>query len=192
MIKIFKTLPDGRIVDSNTGDPVREESVYLLPNETIKIINVEKMALSKGVNRHVAKKILDPTLERWRKGYQYTKVFSDTMNVVGKELSGTECKVIMLLMSYIRYDTGLLATLKGIPLTNDDVIDIVHMSKRTVFDTMDGLVRKKVFCKNRAGLHNQYFVNPYIFLKGSYINKTLKAMFKDYKFSRGITTEGMT
>lgn len=189
---IFKTLDDGRIVNSDTGEIVSQETVYLLPNETIKIINLEKMAIAKGVNKNVAKKILDPTLERWKKGYQYTKVFSDTMRVVGKELSPTECKIIMLLMSYIRYDTGMVATLKGNPITNDDIEKIVEMSRKTVFKTMDGLVKKRIFAKNRVGVCNQYFANPYIFLRGSYINKTLKAMFKSYVIRRGLSTEGMT
>jgi hypothetical protein len=192
VISIFKTLDDGRIVNSDTGEIVLKQTVYLLPNETFKIINLEKIAISRGVNRHVAKKILDHTLERWKKGYQYTKVFSDTMRIVGKELSPTECKVIMLLMSYIRYDTGMIATLKGNPITNDDIEKIVDMSRKTVFTTMDGLVKKRIFAKNRVGICNQYFANPYIFLRGKYINNTLKAMFKNYAVTRGLSTEGMT
>ena len=181
VILIFKTLGDGRIVNSATGEIAREERVLLFPGEIAKIVNVEKAAIARGVSRHVAKKILDPTLERWRKGYQYTKVFSDTINIIGQELSGTECKLIMLLLSYIRYDSGMLATLKGNPLTNEDVISIVKMSKRTVSDTMDSLVKKRIFARNRVGIAYQYYANPYIFLKGNYINKTLKSMFKNYR-----------
>jgi hypothetical protein len=155
--------------------------VYLAPNESVKVIDIEKLARSKGTNRHVAAKIMDPTLERWKSGFQYTKVFSYAMGVVGKELSGSECKVIMLLLGYIRYDSGMLATLKGNPLTNQDIIPIVNMSKRTVSDIMDGLVKKRIFARNRVGVCNQYFANPYIFLRGNYINKTLKAMFNNYR-----------
>lgn len=188
---MLKRLEDGRIIDTVTGEVMTEQTVYLLPNETLKIINMEKLAISKGVNKRVAKKILDPNLERWKRGYQYTKVFSDTMRIVGKELTPTECKVIMLLMSYIRYDSGMLATLKGNPITNDDIVKMVDMSLRTVSDVMTGLVTKKIFAKTRVGVCNQYFANPYIFLRGNYINKTLKAMFKNYKVTRGLSTEGM-
>jgi len=193
---LLQRLADGTLLDDITGEILREESTYLYPNEVMKVVNLEKAARSKGVNRHVAKKILDPTLERWCKGYQYTKVFSDTMNVVGKELSGAECKIIMLLLSYIRYDSGMIATLKGNPLTNQDIVEIVKMSKRTVSDIMDGLVKKRIFARNRVGVCNQYFANPYIFLRGNYINKTLKAMFKNYHNPKmkklGIKTEGKT
>jgi hypothetical protein len=161
-----------------------------MPNEMLKVVNVEKMAKSSGVNRHVAAKIMDPTLERWQRGFQYTKVFSYAMNIVGKGLSGSECKVIMLLLGYIRYDTGMLTTLKGFPLTNHDIIGLVNMSKRTVSDIMDGLVRKRIFARSRVGVCNQYFANPYIFLRGSYINKTLKAMFRNYDLKKVCTTEG--
>jgi hypothetical protein len=77
----------------------------------------------------------------------------------------------------------MLKKRNGFPLDLFDIAEITNLHHKTISKVMIGLVNKKVFYKGRTGIKNscQFFANPFIFSKGKYINKTLYAMFKDYK-----------
>ena len=123
----------------------------------------------------------------WKPDKKFVKVFPDELaNVVttldeeGKRLSGAELAIIMLLMGHISYDSGMLTKGGGNPITQTDIEKITGFTKLTITKSMDRLVRKKVFARNKVGKKYQYFANPYIFFRGRFINATLVDMFKSY------------
>lgn len=123
----------------------------------------------------------------WQPEKKFVKVFPDELaNVVtmlddeGKRLSGAELAIVMLLMGHISYNSGMLTKGGGNPVSQSDIEKITGFNRITVVKSMDRLVRKKVFARNKVGKSYQYFANPYIFFRGRFINATLVDMFKTY------------
>ena len=123
----------------------------------------------------------------WQPEKKFVKVFPDELaNVVtmlddeGKRLSGAELAIVMLLMGHISYNSGMLVKGGGNPVSQSDIERITGFNRITVVKSMDKLVRKKVFARNKVGKSYQYFANPYIFFRGRFINATLVDMFKSY------------
>jgi len=123
----------------------------------------------------------------WKPDKKFVKVFPDELaNVVlaldeeGKRLSGAELAITMLLIGHISYDSGMLTKGGGNQLTHADIERITGFNKMTVVKSMDKLVKKKVFSRNKVGNRYQYFANPYIFFRGRFVNATLVDMFKSY------------
>jgi hypothetical protein len=122
----------------------------------------------------------------WREKDEFIKVFPKEIAEIAPMLSGTEIIIVMLLMNCMSYSDGLLRKGgKGKPVTMEYIEKLTGYSKKTVIKAMANLVRARVYFYGRTGRKEtdpyQFYVNPYIFFKGKYINSTLVSMFKDYK-----------
>lgn len=117
----------------------------------------------------------------WNAG-PFIKVFRDNYMKAANGLSTTTAvAVASMLSSYIAYRSNLLCNREErYPLNNTDIQEITGLSKKTVIKVMDELVQKKVFARANVGHSYQYYANPYIYVCGTRINKTLQAMFKNY------------
>lgn len=108
-------------------------------------------------------------------------MFTEFLPKVALKLSGGAAIVAIALSQFITYGSNLLCNrVSNSPLNNDDIMSVTGYSKSTVIRLMDELVKAKVFARTKVGVSYQYYANPYIFSKGSRINKTLEAMFKNY------------
>jgi hypothetical protein len=117
----------------------------------------------------------------WGKGRPFIKVFIDYFPKVAEELSGGAVGLMSVLATYIAYRSNLLCNRSSNnPLSNKDVEDITGLSKTSVTKYMDELVDAKVLFRGKTGNSYQYYANPYVYCRGSKINKTLEAMFKNY------------
>ncbi len=116
----------------------------------------------------------------------YVKFFLKSASVLAREkMSSTEISVCLEMLQYIRYDTGYLAFENGIKLTLDDIkrkCDFISMT--SVVRAVDELVDKKIFAKVKTGKENNYLVNPYVFMRGARVNKTLSKTFENSKWAR--------
>lgn len=126
----------------------------------------------------------------WKPDKKFVKVFPEELSSVvltldeeGKRLSGAELAIIIILMCYISYESGMLTKGGGNQLNHADIERLTGFNKMTIVKSMDRLVRKKIFSRNKVGKKYQYFANPYIFFRGRFINATLVDMFEDYKNS---------
>jgi hypothetical protein len=122
----------------------------------------------------------------WRPKDEFIKVFPREIAEIAPALSGTEIVIVMLLMNCMSYSDGLLRKGgKGKPVTMEYIENLTGYSRKTVIKSMANLVKKRVYFYGRTGRKEtdpyQFYVNPYIFFKGKYINPTLVSMFKDYK-----------
>lgn len=126
----------------------------------------------------------DDTEEKWIPEDNFVKVFPQELLNISKRLSGLEMGVLLYLVPFISYQTGMLTMgrTSGIrPINQTDITGLTQLSNKTVSDIMEGLVKKRILSRNKVGRSYQYFANPYVFFKGQYINKTLKAMFETYR-----------
>lgn len=122
----------------------------------------------------------------WREKDEFIKVFPKEIAEIAPMLSGTEIIIVMVLMNCMSYSDGLLKKGgKGRPVTMEYIEKVTGYSHKTVIKSMANLVSKRIYFYGRTGRKEtdpyQFYVNPYIFFKGKYINPTLVSMFKDYK-----------
>lgn len=165
------------------------ERGFHIPNLTyVKEENIRhNVKLNEG-DRILRKKSIDflKNTDEIQKTEMYVKFFLKSASVLAREkLSSTEIAVCLELLQYIRYDTGYLAYENGSKLTLDDIkrrCDFI--SNTSVVRAIDELVDKKILAKVRTGKENNYLVNPYIFMRGARVNKTLSKTFENTKWAK--------
>lgn len=132
------------------------------------------------IMRRESIKYLADTVE-WGKGRPFIKVFADYFPRVMIGMSGGAVGIMHLLSTYIAYGSNLLCNrTTNNPLNHQDIEEITNLSNKTVIKFMDELVKHKVVSRVKVGYGYQYYANPYIYCRGSRINKTLETMFQDY------------
>ena len=116
----------------------------------------------------------------------FVKIFNKTMAMLGSEnLTANEYLVCLRLLNYIEYESGILKFGNtGRALKLADIEEITGLSKSTTIRAMQTLVEKKIYGVHKTGKENCYTVNPFIFMKGRYINKTLYNFYKKSKWAK--------
>lgn len=139
-------------------------------------------------DRVLRKKSIDflKNTDELQKTEMYVKFFLKSASVLAREkLSSTEIAVCLEMLQYIRYDTGYLAYENGVKLTLDDIKRKCDFTSNiSVVRAVDELVNKKIFAKVKTGKENNYLVNPYIFMRGARVNKTLSKTFEYSRWAR--------
>ena len=117
------------------------------------------------------------------KGESFTKVFDISMFELSRVLTGTEMLFVMYLSRFIEYESGKLSYSNG-KSVNKYVLG-KHLSKsiRSIEMLLKSLEEKQVIHKCKQG-SIKYFVNPFLFMKGRKINKTLCEMFCNTKWCK--------
>ncbi len=125
---------------------------------------------------------LNQTIEM-EKDKRFLKIYDTTFSLLADEpLTGNQWRIIATLSTHFQYGSGLVAFSNGVPLTPNHICQLTNVSRSTVFDTLDILVKKRILAKTKVGNDVKYFINPYLFCRGNRINKTLHSMFKDSKW----------
>ena len=114
----------------------------------------------------------------------FLKVYTKAMFDVSRSLDGMENQLMNMLMHYISYETGILKFANGIVLTRQHVIELAGLNYKTVDKHLKRLVDIGVFGKHKTGRNVNYIANPYIFMRGKKVNKTLKELFKNTKWAK--------
>jgi hypothetical protein len=118
-------------------------------------------------------------------GKGFIKVFTHELMKLRGSMNSTDVIVSTILMHFISYESGMLTkTSKNderYPLLNKDIQEITGLSEKATLKTMNRLVKIGVYAKAKHKRSFKYFANPYIFMRGSKINRTLKDMFKEYQ-----------
>jgi hypothetical protein len=118
------------------------------------------------------------------KNDSFIKIYTKCMFELSNDISGKESILLTYLLQFVSYQTGILTHSNGVCVTRDYIAKDIKQDKRTVDRTLDGLIRKKILGKHRTGKVVCYIVNPYIFMKGNRINKTLAKLFEHSKWNK--------
>ena len=113
----------------------------------------------------------------------YIKVYTKTMFQVAKRLDGVTMQLLNLLMTFISYESGILEYSNGRPLTRNSIIDISGLHKCTVDNCLKKLVDNKILGRHKTGRFTHYTANPFIFMKGRRVSKTLYKFFEDSEWA---------
>lgn len=160
--KVILDLATGEILDElGDGDSIRRKSQNEYYDKRKKLINMD----SNG---------------------NFIKLFNKILVELGnEEMKANEYKVCLQLLGYIEYESGILKypnTGKALSLT--DIEKITGLSKSTTIRIMKTLVSKRIYGVHKTGKENCYTVNPFIFMKGKYVNKTLYNFYKKSKWAK--------
>ena len=114
----------------------------------------------------------------------YIKVFTKTMFEVSKCLDGVTAQFLNFLIPYISYQTGILTYSNGKMLNRASLIALTGLHKDTVDKCLNKLITMKVLGKHKTGREVCYLANPFIFMKGNRVNKTLVKLFENSKWAK--------
>ena len=120
------------------------------------------------------------------KGEPFIKIYPNVIDcLLDEDLSSADYKIIFICMKYLRYDSGaVMYENNGNFLSQKDIITLTKLGKKTVYNSIEKLVSKKILHKGITGKEYQLFMNPFIFMRGTKVNKTLYAMFKKSKWNK--------
>lgn len=127
------------------------------------------------------------SLVQINKGKQYIKVYIDSFSKlpIDESLIPADMSVLFTLIPYIRYETGLIAYDNGRFINQDGIVSLSGLSESTVLRSVEKLVKKKILAKVRTGKEVKFYANPYIFMRGKMVNKTLHSIFSASRFAKG-------
>ena len=119
-------------------------------------------------------------------GMNFIKLYTNTLeDLITENLTSAEFKVLLVCLKNLRYETGAVAfENNGEFLNQQDIIKASKLSKMTVYNSIERLVDKKILHKGVTGKEYQLFMNPFIFMKGIKVNKTLCSMFAKSKWNK--------
>ena len=158
---------------------------YLVDSDTGVIKNEIKQGDSVKITRKETKDFLNETeiindKEAFIK--LYTKILKD---LVKEHLTGAEYDVILCCLEHLNYYSGAIVySNNGHFLTPQDIEKYTELGKSTITRSINKLVNAKILHKGKTGKDYQLYANPFIFMKGSRINKTLTAMFRKSKWAK--------
>lgn len=116
----------------------------------------------------------------------FIKLYTDTLeDLINENLTSADFKIILVCLKNLRYETGAVAFENtGYFLSQQDIVKSSGLTKMTVYTSIERLVDKKILHKGVTGKEYQLFMNPFIFMKGIKVNKTLCAMFAKSKWNK--------
>lgn len=116
----------------------------------------------------------------------FIKLYTNTLkDLINENLTSADFKVILVCLEHLRYETGAVAfENNGDFLSQQDIIKASKLSKMSVYTSIERLVDKKILHKGITGKEYQLFMNPFIFMKGIKVNKTLCSMFAKSKWNK--------
>ena len=98
-----------------------------------------------------------------------------------KELSVNEKALLFSVVPYVSFEDCHLQYSNGNDIGTEELVKITNMPRRTVYETLDSLIKKDILYRGKNSKNRQFFVNPWLFCKGNRINRVLKTMFKNYR-----------
>ena len=158
------------LIDIDTGELLTE----IRHGDKIKIIRAESLACIGDDNGTV----------RINQEEDFVKVYTRSLFEISKVLTGIENQLMNYLITYMSYNTGIFADGQGRIIRRSRMAEETGNDERTIDRILEGLIRKQVIGKHRTGRMVCFLGNPYIFMKGSMVNKTLKKMFENTKWAK--------
>lgn len=114
----------------------------------------------------------------------YAKAFLKPMFQIAKTLKGTELQMVYFLLPYLSYESGMLKHPNGQPLHRNYIAEKTELSLSSVDRILQKLKENRIISRNVTGNEVQYFMNPWLFMRGKRINKTLYEMFKNSEWAK--------
>ena len=107
----------------------------------------------------------------------FGKIYFDVLPDVIEALTPQECKMLFILMQYLRKDSGVLKYKNGKPVTIDNIVKSSKTAKRTAERALQGLRDKDIVQSIRRPQGRFLLLNPYVVMNGRRIDRTCYDIF---------------
>lgn len=114
----------------------------------------------------------------------YIKAYKRSLFDLAKFLSGTEVQFLHYLLQFLSFESGALKLDTGVFLVRSRMSDETGLSLKTIDRLLKRLKEQQIIGRNSVGREVQYFMNPWLFMRGKRINKTLYEMFKNSRWAK--------
>lgn len=118
--------------------------------------------------------------QEWKIEHFY-KGHTDEIQMLMKDLSVYEKAFLFSVATYIGYEDCCIKSKNGVPMDFDAIVNVSGMSRGKLNDVLNSLKSKDIIYRGTNSQGIQYFVNPWLFCKGTRINSVLKTMFRNYR-----------
>lgn len=179
-----------RRIDQDTGEVLQEYA-----SKDVRIITRKQIRACRETNGGQS---IQDKAQDIRKGESielantaFIKMNYKEQREVYKELNPYEAKLLAVLINYLEYWSNCVVIKGNYTPTIQELSELAGMSRAKTADVLTLLAKKHLIAKVYTGRdrrHLQYYINPWIAMKGKYIDATLKTMFREYP----IRTKGMT
>lgn len=164
-----------RIIDIGTGEVIKD----INEGDKLKVVRNQSMD-------HLSKNVAINNKDTFIK--LYTSILKDLRE---EHITQSEFYIITVCLEHLNYYSGSVTFANnGEFLAPQDFEKITGLGKATVMRGLTRLVELNILHKGKTGKEYQLFVNPFIFMKGAEINRTLYDMFKKSKWNKGETKRG--
>ena len=123
---------------------------------------------------------IDNSLLKWNCG-GFIKGNISELKLLSPTLTQSQRSLLFALLPYVNYKDCLICHSNGKDINLGDISTIATINIKTARKITRELVAIDILCINKNSRNNQYFMNPWLIYRGVSINKTLKAMFKNYQ-----------
>lgn len=158
-----------------------------------KIVNIQTGEVEKEIFEGDRVKVVKAKVEKKEKSEPkvfmnkeepFIKIFTKPLFELSRSLTGTESQFLNYLIQFIRYDSGILAYSNGRHVTRAAMAKDTGLSKNTIDRLINSLYDKEILGRHKTGRIVTLTVNPFIFMRGQAVNKTLYECFKDSKWAK--------
>lgn len=118
-------------------------------------------------------------------GKPYMKLYRQTFELLAHEkLSSVDWNIVCLLVAKTHRKSGLIAHRNNRPITTESLAIKLGIHPKTVEASLRRLCDSGIIARSKTAGQFRFFCNPYIFMDGRYINRTLYQMFRRTKFAQ--------
>jgi len=170
------------IINLTTGEitvPNEHQKIRIVNDKTIEYLS----SLSDRTHK-LEKTKNDDGMTRFEPNTKFTKIFDKEFEAISKEMSGTAMNVLMMLIPYAALGSNILISLNNKKKLDkkyilDNISPYSYNTTVNALNELKDLVAIVEASDKDDGI--QYIMNPYIYFKGGYINKTILGLFSNYK-----------
>jgi hypothetical protein len=164
----------------------RENDQYLVVDsesgEVIGTIGYGDHIVRKEQLQHLKQQAL---YEPFNEGRNFVKVFDGALPLLADKLTAGELAFVIKLLPFISYNDGILRNKNRSATQLKDLAQYMKLSHEGVRKVVVSLISKGVLGEHRTGsvdkpnvIHKCITVNPYIFMRGNKMNKTIIGLFE--------------
>ena len=113
----------------------------------------------------------------------FMKVFTEEFISVMREMESNEIALMFILSEYMEVGSNILVKKNNkSKVRMKDIVRYSKMPQNAAYKAMKGLLDKLLIikCTDING-QEQFVINPYIMVKGGWLNKTIKRLFDGYQ-----------
>lgn len=129
----------------------------------------------------------DDVYHNFNKGKSFVKLYGGVITLMRKQLTDRQFSLAVALAEFVCYQDCCLRTgghNNGNPMTNRDIADALDENYNTIREIMRELKAKEVLGVFETGGKKFITVNPWIYTRGTDVNKTVMAYFKDSVYAQ--------